>query len=37
MRFRESANPKLLNSAGLLKMYFVASSASNYLYFWRKC
>ena len=23
MRFRESANPKLLNSAGLLKMCFV--------------
>lgn len=36
MRFRESANPKLLNSAGLLKMCFVASSASKYLSFWRK-
>ena len=36
MRFRESANPKLLNSPGLLEMGFVACSVSHYLSFWRK-
>ena len=36
MRFRESANPKLLNSPGLLEMGFVACSVSNYFIFLEK-